>query len=47
MCAFTRGLIERAVHLVARLRETRSELLAAVLEARAGWLMEAGRDRAA
>jgi uncharacterized protein len=41
MCAFTRGLIERATHLVTRLRETRPEVLAAVLKARAGWLMEA------
>ena len=45
MCAFTRGLIERAIHLVTRLRETRPEVLAEVLEARAGWLMEPGEER--
>jgi len=44
MCAYTRGLIERAIHLVTRLRETRSELFSEVLEARAGWLMEAAPD---
>lgn len=34
MCVLTRGLIERAVHLVTRLREAHSEALSTVLEAR-------------
>ena len=43
MCTFTRGLIEKAIHLVTRLRQTRPEVLADVLKSRAGWLMDARR----
>lgn len=47
MCAFTRGLVERAIHLVARLREAHPEVLSAVLQSRARWLTDtepAGAD---